>query len=177
MKVGFMVYDSETKQKWSQWKSLQSPRAREVQQVCSSTKSMLIVFLEVKEILHREFVPPNTTVNADFYCVLRRLRENLRQKRPELWCNHNWLHHHDNTPIHTSLKTTELLTNTNMVIVPYPPFSPDTAPCVFALFPKFKMKLKGQHFEIRANIQSESQAVLGNIKENGFHSASEAWKK
>jgi hypothetical protein len=32
----------------------------------------------VKGIVRREFVPPNTMVNSDFYCdVLRCLRENL----------------------------------------------------------------------------------------------------
>jgi hypothetical protein len=40
-----------------------------------------------------------------------------------------------------SLKTTEVVTN--MVITPYPPYSPDLVPCDFALFPKLKMKLKG----------------------------------
>jgi hypothetical protein len=31
--------------------------------------------------VHREFVPPNTTVNSDFYCdILRRLKENVRKK-------------------------------------------------------------------------------------------------
>jgi hypothetical protein len=75
-------------------------------------------------------------VNSDFYCdVLRHLKENVRLKRLELWCNHNWLHH-DNAPIHMSLKTTEFVTN-NMVIVPHPLYSPD-----FSLFPKLKMKLK-----------------------------------
>jgi hypothetical protein len=52
-----------------------------VRQVQSSTKSMLIVFFDVKGIVHREFVPPTSkmTVNSDFYCdVLRRLRENVR---------------------------------------------------------------------------------------------------
>jgi hypothetical protein len=29
-----------------------------------------------------------------------------------------------------------------MVIIPHPPYSPDLAPCDFALFPKLKMKLK-----------------------------------
>jgi histone-lysine N-methyltransferase SETMAR len=51
--------------------------------------------------------------------------------------------HHNNAPTHTSLKTTEFLINNNMVIVPHPPYSPDLAPCDFALFPKLKMKLKG----------------------------------
>jgi hypothetical protein len=37
-------YDPETEQRLLQWKSPQSPRAKEAQQVRSSTKSMLIVF-------------------------------------------------------------------------------------------------------------------------------------
>jgi hypothetical protein len=40
-----------------------------------------------------------------------------------------------------------------MVIVPHPPYSPDLAPCDFALFPKLKMKLKGQCFETVSDIQ------------------------
>jgi transposase len=64
-------------------------------------------------------------------------------KELELWHNHNWFLHHDNVPAHTSLKTTESVTNNNMVIVPHPPYSPDLAPCDFTLFPKLKMKLKG----------------------------------
>jgi histone-lysine N-methyltransferase SETMAR len=76
-----------------------------------------------------------------------------------------------------SLKTTEYVTNNNMVIVPHPPFSPDLGPCDFALFHKLKMKLKGRRFETASDIQCESQAVLNSIKENDFHGASEAWKK
>jgi hypothetical protein len=72
---------------------------------------------DVKGIVHREFVPLNTPVNSDFYCdVLRRLRETVRRKGPELWHNHNWLLHHDKAPAHASLKTTEFVTN-NMVTV------------------------------------------------------------
>jgi transposase len=85
--------------------------------------------------------------------------------------------HHYNAPAHTSLKTTEFMTNNNMVIVPHPPFSPDLAPCAFTLFPKLKMKLKGRHFETVFDIQMKSQAVFDSIKENDFHGAFEAWKK
>jgi hypothetical protein len=106
---------------------------------------MLTVFFDVKGTVRREFVPTKMTVNSDFYCdVLRRLRENMPRKKPELWRNHNWVLHHDNAPAHTSLKTTEFFTNNNMIIVPHPPYSPDLAPCDFALFPKLKMKLKGR---------------------------------
>jgi hypothetical protein len=65
-----------------------------------------------------------------------------------------------------SLKTTEFVTNNSMVIIIHPPCSLDLAPCDFALLPKLKMKLKGQHFEAVSDIQRESQAVLDSIKEN-----------
>jgi histone-lysine N-methyltransferase SETMAR len=104
------------------------------------------------EIVHREFVPPSITVNSDFYCdVLRRLRENVRRKGPEL-CRNYWILHHDNALTHTSLKTIKLVTN-NKVMVPHPPYSPDIAPCDFALFPKLKMKLKGRRFETVSDTQ------------------------
>jgi hypothetical protein len=69
------------------------------------------------------------------------------------------------------------VTNNNTVIVPHPSYSPNLAPCDFALFPKLKMKLKGWRFETMSNIQRESQAVFDSIKENDFHGAFEAWEK
>jgi hypothetical protein len=90
-------------------------------------------------------------------------------KRTELWRNPNWLLHHDNAPAHMSLKTTEFVTNNNMVIIPHPPYSPNLAPCDFALFPKLKMKLKARHFETVPDIQRELQVVLDGIKENDIH--------
>jgi hypothetical protein len=100
----------------------------------------------------------------------------VRRKRAVLWRNHNWLLHHDNTPTHTSLKTTDFVTH-NMVIIPHPPYSPDLAPCKITLFPKLKMKLKRQRFQTVSDIQIETQVVLDRIKENDFHGASEVWKK
>jgi hypothetical protein len=101
----------------------------------------------------------------------------VRRKRPELWRHHNWFLHKDNAPGHTPLKTTEFVTNNNMVIVPHLPYSADLALCDFALFPKLKMKLKGRRFETVSDIKRESQAVLDSIKENDFDGASEAWQK
>jgi hypothetical protein len=37
---------------------------------------MLIVFYDVKGTVHREFIPPNITVNSDFYCDI--LNENVQ---------------------------------------------------------------------------------------------------
>jgi len=56
-------------------------------------------FLDVWGIVHWEFVPPGQTVSQEFYLeVLRRLRENVRRKRPELWRSGDWFLHHDNVP-------------------------------------------------------------------------------
>jgi transposase len=139
-------------------------------------KERVHCFFDVKGMVHREFVPPNTAVNSEFYCdVLSRLRENEQRKGPEIWRNHNWLLHHDNVPSNTSLNIIEFVTNNNMVIFPRVPYSPDLVPCDFALLPKLKIKLKGRRFETVSDIQRESQAVLESVNENDFHGAFKAW--
>lgn len=168
-------YDPETKQQSSQWKRPASPRPRKARQVRSATKSMMIVFFDIKGIIHREFLPKDQTVNADFYCsVLRRLREDIRRKRPSLWRDGNWILHHDNAPAHNALRTREFLTQTRTIVAPHPPYSPDLAPCDFFLFPKMKMRLKGRRFNTVEEIQCESQAVLNTVQESDFHAAFQA---
>jgi hypothetical protein len=54
------------------------------------------------------------------------------------------------------LKTTEFVTNSNMVIIPHPPYLLDLPPCDFTLFPKLKIKLKGRHFETVSDITSST---------------------
>jgi hypothetical protein len=64
---------------------------------------------------------PNRS-NCEFYCdVLRRLRENVRRRCPELWREQTWLLHHDNAPSHTSVLTQEFLVKYKMAVIPHPP--------------------------------------------------------
>jgi hypothetical protein len=119
--------------------------------------------------VHHEFVPKGQTVNAEFYCnVLRRLREDIRRKRPELSCADNWLLHDNNVPSHRALITREFLAHKGIITLLHPPYSPDLAPCDFFLFPMMKMQLKDRRFDRVEEIQRESQNVLGTLREQDF---------
>jgi len=94
---------------------------------------MLICFFDQEGIVHRELVPPGMMVNADFYCdVLRRLRENVRRKRPQIWQNQNIIIHHDNAPVHRSFKDSQFLAKNTMTVIPNPSYTYDMAPVIFS---------------------------------------------
>ena len=97
-------YDPETKQQSSQWKSPTSSRPKKARQVKCNFNSMIITFFDVKGIVHKEFVSTGQNLNSGFYCdVLRRLRENVRRRRPKLWQEQIWLLHHENFRPHTAV--------------------------------------------------------------------------
>ncbi|PNF32071.1 hypothetical protein B7P43_G05722 [Cryptotermes secundus] len=64
-----------------------------------------------------------------------------------------------------------------VTVVPHPPYSPDLAPCNFFLFPKMKIKLKGQRFDTVEEIQAETQTVLNTLTKKDFQDAFEKWQK
>jgi len=116
------AYDPETKLQSSQWKSPGSPRPKKSRMQIRKLKKILICFFEQEGIVYREFVPPGMTFNADFYCdVLRRLRENVRRKRPQKWQNQNTIIHHDNSPAQRPFKVSQFLAKNNMTVVLYHP--------------------------------------------------------
>ena len=144
----------------------------------SNIKSVLIRFFDQKGIVHKEFVPPGQRVNAAFCVeVSKRLRENVRRKRPDQRRNNTWLLHHNNAPAHAVLLTRRFWTNNNMTVVSHPPYSPDLAPSDFFLFPKLKMKLKGRRFQTLEEIQGDSQAVLNTLRENDFQECFKNWQR
>jgi hypothetical protein len=103
---------------------------------------MLIVFFDIRSIVHCEFLSQGQIVNTKFYCeVLRRLRENVWRKRSDLWRVKNWILHDDDAPCHRALLVHEFLAKHNMLSLPHLPYSPDLAHSDFFLFPKMKMQL------------------------------------
>ncbi|UYV81050.1 hypothetical protein LAZ67_19002637, partial [Cordylochernes scorpioides] len=98
-------FDSETTQQASEWRFKNEPRPKKARKAPSKVKVMLTVFFDYQGIVHHEFQQQGSKITADSYLgVLRRLREAIRQKRPELWRSKSWILHHDNAPAHTALK-------------------------------------------------------------------------
>jgi histone-lysine N-methyltransferase SETMAR len=95
--------------------------------------------------------------------MLARLREAVRQRRPELWRDACILHH-DNAPAHDALAVREFLAKKSIMKLDHPPYSPDLAPCNFWLFPKPKTALKGHRFSGIADIQGHATTILQNIQ-------------
>jgi len=136
---------------WCRW-------LQKVWQIQSNVKSTLIGFIDTEGVMHKEFVPPGQLVNGKFYCaVLRRSRENIQRKRPDKLHNKSWTLHHGYD-----------LASTNTTVIPHPPYSPHLTPCNFFLFPKMKLKLKGQRFNGIQEIRIESQDVMKTLKRNDF---------
>jgi transposase len=84
--------------------------------------------------------------------------------------------HHDNAPAHTALAVQHFLASKNMTVVSHPPYSSDLAPCDFFLFPKMKIKLKEQRFDVVEEIQAESQKVLKTLTQKDFQDSFRSWQ-
>lgn len=170
-------YDPETKAQSSQWKHPESPRPKKARQVRSKIKVMLTVFFDIRGIVHHEYAPVGQTVTKEYYQqVLRRLRDAVRRKRPDLWTAKNWQLHHDNAPAHSSHLIQYFLAKHGIPVVHQPPYSPDMAPCDFWLFPKLKTTLKGSRFESREEIMQNATAEMNTIPKEAFQKCFRQWK-
>lgn len=51
-----------------------------------------------------QFLPEGQAVNKTYYvAVMKRLRDAIRRKRPDLWANYSWILHHDNAPSYNAI--------------------------------------------------------------------------
>ena len=105
-------------------------------------RSCYLVFFVANGIVHKEFVPPGQTVTQQFYLeVLKRLRDSVQKKRPEMWSSGDWFLHDDNAPAHTPLSVQQFLAKNNMTVIAHLPCSPNLAPCDFFLFRHMKCQI------------------------------------
>jgi hypothetical protein len=134
-----LQYDPQPKWQSAEWRSTGTPPSKKVRRQPSTTKTMIIIFFDARGIVRHEFVPQGQTVNQEIYIsVLRRMREALRRRRPDLWTSGQWTELHDNARPHTALSVSRFLIKYNVTVLPHLPYSPDLTPCDFFLFPRLK---------------------------------------
>jgi hypothetical protein len=91
----------------------------------------------------QQWTETSVWLNDVYYLeVLKRLRENVGQKRPKHFANNSWILHHDKEPAHTALSVREFLASKLITVLEHPAYSPSLAPNDFFLFPKIKGILK-----------------------------------
>ncbi|XP_037499989.2 protein GVQW3-like [Rhipicephalus sanguineus] len=84
-------YDPETKCQSSQWKHSTLPKPKKARQVRINVKVMLSAFFDSRGVAHHEYAPQGQTITKECYRdVLRRIRDAVRRKRPQLWSTGNW---------------------------------------------------------------------------------------
>ena len=83
--------------------------------------------------MNKECIPPGQTVNQQFYFkALKRLRDIVWKRRPEMWSSGDRFLHHDSDLTHTALSVQQFLAKQQDR---YPSSSLFTRPCTMRLFP------------------------------------------
>ncbi|XP_069330150.1 histone-lysine N-methyltransferase SETMAR-like [Eulemur rufifrons] len=162
-------YDLETKAQSSQWKSRGSPRQKKAWRDHSKIKTMLTGFFDWEGVVHHKYAPPGQTINKEYYLsVLRRLRDAMPRKQPQLCATGDWQLHHGNTPAHVSHLVQSFLVKHQITQVTQSPYSPDLVPCDFWLFPKLKSPLKEKRFQTVDEIEENTTRQLMTIPTQDF---------
>jgi len=139
-------------------------------------KAMMIVFSDIRRIVHVDWVPEGQTVNQVYYKeVLTNLHEWVRRRRPEMWKNGSWVLRQDSAPAHNALSVKKFLTKRKITVSEHPPFSPHLAPCDFFLFPKIKSAFKGIRFESVDAVKAKVTELMNKLLEDDFQHCFQQW--
>ena len=76
---------------------------KRLKKVKVKVKVMLTIFFDDRGIVHHEYAPKGQNITKEYYLeVLRRLRDAVQPKRPDLRVSGNWRLHQHNAPAHSS---------------------------------------------------------------------------
>ncbi len=165
------TYEPDSKQQSRAWMPSGPTRLKKARSA-SVKKTMMTAFFDCKGIVMIEFLAPGDTVKSETYIkTLSKLKECIQKKRPELWSGRNFILHHDNVSPHTSAPTMNKLKEWGITTLEHPPYSPDMAPCDFALFPKLKSHIRGKTFGNLEDLKSACHKSLLSLPQPFFADA------
>jgi hypothetical protein len=124
--------------------------------------------LYLKGSVHREFVPPNTTVDSDSVTLWDAWEKMCDESDQNIGAPKIGSFITTARPPTRPWKPESLRLATTSLLFPVLPTRRTSEAVIALFFSKLKTKRKG-HFETVSDIQRESQAVLHSIKENYLH--------
>jgi transposase len=108
---------------------------------------MLVVFFDWQGVIHKEFITEGETINAVYY------KGAIRCVRPGMCEYGDWFLLQDNAPSHNATIVKHFLVQRKVTVLEHSPYSPDSAPADYLLFPKVKSHMKGHLFDSISGIQ------------------------
>jgi hypothetical protein len=132
-------------------------------QVKNNVKS-IICCLDTEGFMLKEFVPPGQSMNGDFYCNVKQLKQNRLHKRSVKWRNNYgpW------TCPYITLLVQQILTSTKGTVIPHPPCSPHITLCDFSCVKKLNWRSLGDILSVE-EIQAKLQDFMKMLTQNDFH--------
>jgi hypothetical protein len=137
------------------WKSVESDPRTGRPSTSRINENRRLTMRELEETLG---IPQKIT--KDYYIeVLRRMRDAVKRKRPQLWSSGDWQLHHDNAPAHPKFSC-RLFGKTSHYLGLSAPYSPDLALCDFWLFQNLNSSLK-RRICVNATVTQYTSSVNG----------------
>jgi len=105
----------------SEWVGETSPRPKKLKFQWCHIKTMLIIFFNSQDVLHKEFVPKGKTANAEFYegemdCCLK----SIHWVHPAAFCSRDFFLLHENVPAHKAASVCQFLNQKNVTTLYHP---------------------------------------------------------
>ncbi|GFV44438.1 histone-lysine N-methyltransferase SETMAR [Trichonephila clavipes] len=115
------------KQQSSEWKHPSSPTLKEAETVKTAGQVMTIIFFDYEGIVYLHAVEPGTTISDSYYTnVLRTMVQQVKRKRSLL--RNGFLLHQNSARPHIARCVLDVSQQSNVEILPHPPYSPDKTP-------------------------------------------------
>lgn len=142
----------------------------------SEPKFMFTIFWNPWCFFIINVLPPSQKFNSEYFInqILKPLGEKLYPNGRKKYSKKYSLHF-DNAKPHTSLKTKNFISNSELSQLPHPPYSPDIAPIDFYLFGKLKTDLKGHNFENEIQLFEYITEYVGNIDHDELMAVFDEW--
>ena len=167
------LYDPESKRQSMEWCRLGSPRPQKFK---TRARRSLLQFLDNLGVILIDFLEEGCTINSDRYIsILRKLKEAIRRKRPELNV-HDIKLHHDNARPHTFAQSLRLPAWAGLWSLILHT-APDLAPSDFHLFSSMKDSLHGERFDDRDEVKNAIKMWLKQRDAEFFRNGFLSWLK